>query len=45
MLFFIQYTDKPDGLPIREQYSEQHVAWLKAHAPAEQSRSRVAETA
>lgn len=31
MLFYIQYTDKPDALPIREKYYDQHVTWLKAH--------------
>ncbi len=30
MLFFIQHTDKPNALAIREKYFSEHVAWLKA---------------
>ena len=31
MLFYIQYTDKPDSLAIRERWYSEHVKWLKAH--------------
>lgn len=28
MLFVIRFTDKPDSQPVREQYLEEHIAWL-----------------
>ena len=28
MLFVVRFTDKPDSLPIREQYLKAHISWL-----------------